>query len=192
MVRRHPGMVLGVARFYHDPRGSMRAMLESGPTEARLLAYAMIAAVFQLAGRVAQVVAGREGEADLTARVMEQTVSLLFFLPLVYYGLAAAGTVLARAFGGQGDWFLGRAAFLWAALVSAPVMLLSMLAGLVLTSAAPDVRPLAGQIGPIFLGWALAQTFAEAFGFRRAMVVLAVIAGIALGLLGIIWAAAGA
>jgi len=184
----HPGMILGVARFYHDPRGSMRAMLASGPGEARLVAYAMIAVSIQLAGRVVELAAGDTAAADLAARVTEQAVSTLFFLPLAYYALAALGTALARGFGGHGGWFEGRAAFFWAALVASPVMLLSTLASLAIGQAPGTVQLIIGQAGPVFFAWALSQSYAEAFGFRRGLAVLAVIVALVVAVLGFAWA----
>ena len=46
---RHPGLILGVARFFHDPRGSIRGVLDSRPSEGRLLVYALLAAGILLA-----------------------------------------------------------------------------------------------------------------------------------------------
>jgi Yip1 domain len=173
---RHPGLVLGVARFFHDPRASMRGVLESRPGEGRLLAYALLAAAILLAGRIAvlTIAAGR-GAADLLPQVSAQVASLMFFVPLVYYGLAALGTAAAKAFGGRGGWRDGRAAFFWAALVSAPVVVLSGLAALAF-GLGPGVLGVAvAQLGPVFFAWALAQCFAEAFGFRRGWAVFAMI-----------------
>lgn len=167
---RHPGMILGIARFYHDPRGSTRAMLDSQPSDARLLAYAMIAVILQLAGRLVQISADPTVQ-NVLARTLEQAVSLIFFLPLVYYALAALGTWLASLFGAERNWYLGRAAFFWAALVSAPVILISALCG---TLAGPGsaVGMWIGQVGALFFAFALSQTIAEAFGFRSSMLVL--------------------
>ena len=172
----HPGLVLGIARFFYDPRGSMRGVLDSHPSEARILAYGIIAASLLLVGRVVTLVAaGNAQGGDLLARAMEQSVSMLFFVPLLYYGLAAIGTVIARTFGGDGRWTDGRAAFFWAALVSAPVMVCASLASVIASRADQSLIVLVGQIGPVFFAWALAQCFAETFGFSRPSRVLAVI-----------------
>lgn len=187
---RHPGAVLGLARFFHDPRGSMRGVLDSRPREGRLFAYALGAVVVLLAGRVLALLAAADAlGTELPARIAAHAAALLFFVPLAWYGLAALGTLVARAFGGTGGWRDGRAAFFWAALVSAPVVALSTLAPVTIAGAPPEVLALVTQIGPLFFAWALAQCYAEAFGFRRAWAVLAVIAGIALGLSAIAWGA---
>lgn len=185
---RHPGAVLGVARFYHDPRGSMRGMLDSRPGEARLLAYAMGAVSVLLAGRVLGLMAAAErADMDLPGQVAAQAAALLFFVPLFYYALAALGTFLARAFRGTGGWAEGRAAFFWAALVSSPVIVLSGLAPMAMPGAPREVVALVSQVGPVFFAWALAQCYAEAFGFARAWAVFAVIAALVLLIVGAAW-----
>ena len=184
-ARPHPGLVLGVARFYYDGRGSIRGVLNSHPTEARLLAYAMISSAILLIGRVLQLLALKVP--DITARILEQTVSLIFFLPLLYYGLAMLGTAIARMFGGQGSWTDGRTAFFWGALVSAPILVFANL-GSILAAGVPGLDLAIGQIGAIFLAWALAVCFAEAFGFKSALTVLGVIVLASLGLVAGLWA----
>ena len=167
----------------------MRAVLDSGPGEARLLAYAVAAAAILLCERIVRVMAEAEAGTNVTARIMEQTVSLIFFLPLLYYILATLGTVLARAFGGQGGWFVGRAAFFWAALVSAPVVLMTGLAAIAAggSGTAADVLR---QVGAIFFAWALACCYAEAFAFASVAKVLGVIVVIALLPFALVWAIA--
>jgi hypothetical protein len=180
---RHPGLIFGVARFFHDPRGSVRGVLESRPSEGRLLVYALTAAALLLAGRIMAIsVAVQSRPADLLPQIAAQTASMLFFVPLVYYLLAALGTALAKAAGGDGSWRDGRAAFFWAALVSAPVVVLGGLAALALAGAPPALAVGVAQLGPVFFAWALAQCFAEAFGFKRSWVVFAAIGAVALSI----------
>lgn len=182
---RHPGLILGIARFFHDPRGSMRGVLESRPSEGRLLAYAFLAAGLLLAGRIANlsVAAQQAGEMDLAPQIAAQTVSMMFFVPFVYYLLAALGTAMAKIAGGQAGWRDGRAAFFWAALVSAPVVVLTGVAALALDGAPRALLVGVAQIGPVFFAWALAQCYAEAFGFDRGWTVFAAIGGIVLAIL---------
>lgn len=172
---RHPGLILGVARFYHDPRGSARGMINSDPGEARLLAYAMIAVALLLTGRLITVMANAGPDDDVPGLLTGQVVSMLFFVPLAYYGLAAIGTSLARLCGGQGGWRDGRAAFFWAALVSAPVILLTVLGNLIATGLPDIVGTVIRQFGAIFFAWAVARCFAEIFGFTRPWLVFIVV-----------------
>ena len=184
----HPGLILGVARFYHDPRGSMQAMLDSQPREARLFGYAMIAVVILMIGEVVKQYLF--GGPQLLQRASAEVVSMLFFVPLVYYGLAALGTLIARAFRGQGSWYQGRAAFFWAALVSSPVMVISaILPTHMIRADFPDVVVLAtGQAGAVFFAWAVGVTFTESFGFTRLWAVLSAIVLMVALLLALIWA----
>jgi hypothetical protein len=46
---------------------------------------------------------------------------------------------------------------------------------------------LVSQVGPVFFAWALAQCYAEAFGFARAWAVFAVIAALVLLIVGAAW-----
>ena len=105
-----------------------------------------------------------------------KTGSMLFFVPLIYYAFAAAGTGIARLFGGQGGWQSGRAAFFWAALVSAPVILITSIAAGALADTAKALAVILTQFGQVVFAWALAQCFAEAFGFTRTWAVFAAIA----------------
>ncbi len=183
---RHPGAILGVARFYHDPRASMRGMLDSRPGEGRLLAYAMGAAAIWILGRIAIVLAGAGPEADVQGLMVANTLSI-GFLTLFFYVLATLGTAFARAFRGTGSWHDGRAAFIWAALVASPVLVLSSLAAVSMPDAPPAVIAVVGQTGPVFFAWALAQCYSEAFGFARPWAVFALIAGLALAIVGALW-----
>lgn len=184
---RHPGMILGVGRFFHDPRGSMRGVLASHPGEGRLLLYVLVAASVLLAGRIAALFGASAGTGDLSGPVTAQAYSLPFVV-FAYYLLAALGTVIARLFGGRGSWTDGRAAFFWASLVSAPVVVLSGLAAVAAVGAPRAVAVGIAEAGPVFYAWAVAQCYAEAFGFRRGWVVFAVIAALVLAVVAGLWA----
>lgn len=183
---RHPGAVLGVARFFHDPRGSMRGVLDSRPGEGRLAAYAMAAAAVLVSGLIPARLASSQEE---PAGVVAAQVFSLPFLVLAFYAMALLVTLLARAFGGAGGFRAGRAAFFWAALVASPVMVLSGLAPMAFEGASPLLVVPVSQTGPVFFAWALAQCYAEAFGFRRGWAVFAFIAALALLIVGGAWLA---
>ncbi|MEM6662267.1 MAG: hypothetical protein AAF666_08830, partial [Pseudomonadota bacterium] len=109
--------ILGIARFYHDPRGSALSVIAARPREAKLFAYLLFSGLILLIGRLIQLFASPGSSEDIARWAAEQTVSLLFFLPLLYYLLATLVTALARLFGGNGQWYEGRVALFWAALV---------------------------------------------------------------------------
>ena len=180
-----PGILLGVGRFYHDPRGSLRAVKAGQPPEAKLLAYLMIGLVVILMGRLIAL-AGRvppESEAFLP-QAGAAVFSQLFVAPLFCYALAGIGALVAKLLKGQGSWQDGRMAFFWAILVSSPIIVISDIGAISAAAAiAPEVGPVFSQIGPVFFAWALSQCFAEAFGFTRPWAVFLTIAALVLVLL---------
>ncbi|MEM6622613.1 MAG: hypothetical protein AAF674_10320 [Pseudomonadota bacterium] len=170
----HPGLLLGMARFYHSPRLSMRGVLDSAPTESRLLVYMMFGLVIMLAGKLLQLAMEvPPGTERFMSRAVAEAGAWLFITPLVYYALAAIGTLISKLFRGHGGWQSGRAAFFWASLVSAPIMALSYIVPPMIVSAPAWVPAAVIQLGPVFFIWALAQCFAEAFEFRQVWMVFA-------------------
>ena len=166
-----PGLLSAFARFYLAPRASMRRLLDRRPSEATLLIIMVTGILIVMAGRVVQtqmLYANPEDRADV---IQSMIYSMLFLLPLFYYAMAALGSAVARACGGQAGWREGRAAFFWAVLVAAPVQVLSAIVPLMLAGVPPEVSTVTAQVGGVFFAWALAQCFAEAFGFARTWVV---------------------
>ena len=62
-------------------------------------------------------------DAPLAPRMFAAGLGLLATIP-VWYGLAALSRLLARAMGGQGDWYSARLALFWALATITPAMLL--------------------------------------------------------------------
>ena len=164
----------------------MRGMLDSRPGEGRLFAYTLGAASVLLAGRTAVGLAAAPGQIDPVGLVAAQVASLPFLL-LAYYALAALGSTVAKLASGEGSWRDGRGAFFWAALVTAPVIVLTGLAPLVVPGAPRELMVSVTQVGPVFFAWALAQCYAEAFGFHRAWAVFAAIAALVVLFVGAAW-----
>lgn len=169
------GILSSAGRFFVNPRASVRAVLDSKPSEGRILAFGMFAALVLFLRQMANILIRPDLLADRTELVMQNFVSFLFFVPLAYYLVAALGSGVAKLCKGDGSWYDGRVAFFWAAFISAPIMLITG----VLPSLAPDLpQPVLiaiGQIGVFFFAWAIAQAFSEAFAFTRTWLVLIVV-----------------
>lgn len=120
-------ITLDMLRSWRDPRGVIRAKLAEGPREDRALATVMGACLLIFVAQWPRL--SREAFLDpsipLQARMMGALMGVVFLLPLILYGVAAASHVLARAFGGKGDWFRARMALFWALLAVSPLMLLN-------------------------------------------------------------------
>ena len=169
------GVLSAFVRFFVNPRASVRAILDSKPSEGRILAFGMFAALVLFSRQMATILARPELMADQTELVMQSLVSFLFFVPLAYYLMAVIGTVISRAFGGTGRWYEGRVAFFWAAFISSPVLLLTGILPLIIPTLPHLVFVALGQVGVFFFAWAIAQAFSEAFGFSRTWIALVVV-----------------
>ena len=183
-------MLRDAVRFFAGPRPAMRALLDRNPSESQLFGMMMVAVLILIAGGIAVIVVAPEVRTRLEDARLQQiaaeVAATLVIVPLVFYAMAAIGTLMARGFGGEGGWRAGRAALFLAALVSAPFIAF----GGVLNAwiALPPVTAaIVSRFGSILFAWAIAQCFAEAFGFRRTWLVFAVLAGAVLFLVGVLW-----
>ncbi len=174
-----------------DLRGSMRAELDRDPSEGRLLFYVMLSGLIWFIGRQAVLVYGPLGpvipEDEFVGRVAAGFVAAIFFRTLAFYALAALAGLIARAAGGGGGWRDTRAALFWAALVAAPVILAATLLSLLLTGVPGQAASIASMLGAVAFAWATAQCIAEAHGFTSAWPVLAVVATLAVALVGAVY-----
>lgn len=74
--------------------------------------------------------AALDPSAGFAERASGDLLFWMIFAPLACYGLAAVSHMLARMFGGQGDWYDARLALFWALLAASPLWLLrGMVAG---------------------------------------------------------------
>jgi hypothetical protein len=171
-----------------DLRGSMRAELERGPSEGRLLFYVMLSGLIWFLGRTAVLVYGPLGPAipedQFAGRIGLEFISAIFFRTLAFYALAAVAGLIAWAGGGGGGWRDSRAALFWAALVAAPVILASTFLSLLLAGVPGPGGAIASMLGAVAFAWVVAQCFAEAHGFTSAWRVLGALATLAAAFVG--------
>ncbi len=176
-VRKPRGVFEAIFGAYPRFRRSMALQLEERPGEARLLAYVMGVSLALFLGRLPGLLYAPQGslEGGLAAQVTATLVSLLFFLPLFLYGVSAIARIIARGFGGTGDWYESRLATFWGLLVAAPLQLSAALLANTLeltgTSALAAAITLAASV---LAAWIWACCLAEAHGFRSAASVFAV------------------
>lgn len=138
----------------------MRARMDGLRGEAQLLAMAMLVCFAGFLSNLPKELARVEPDARVQA-VGWLFVGAMFFGPLLLMGLAAASRLIAKAFGGQGNWQYARLALLWALILAMPLLILGHL----------GLGWLAG-IG--FAGlWAL--TLSEAEAFEKPILVFAAI-----------------
>lgn len=152
-----------ILRSWRSPGAAIRRQLASGVNEGRALAYLMAGCALIFVAQWPRL--AREAflmpEVPLQARIGAALLGWIFVAPLFFYGFAALSHLLARLFGGRGDWFAARLALFWSLLVSAPLFLLyGLVAGFNGPGAALDGT--GGLLVAGFLGhWLLALVAAE-------------------------------
>lgn len=119
---------------YRAPSKAFARQLREGVSEARVLAYLMIAVVVIFIAQLPRL--SRESFIDpsieFDARVGAAILGWLFFMPLALYALSFIVVVLQKLVGMKAHGFTTRMALFWALLVSTPVWLLQgLVAGLI-------------------------------------------------------------
>jgi hypothetical protein len=111
---------------YRGPARVMRRLLSMGPREDRALAFLMAACVIVFFAQLPRLAR----EAHLTGQELNMLLGgalmgWVFIAPMFFYGLAGLSHLVARLFGGQGDWYGARLALFWSFLASTPLLLLN-------------------------------------------------------------------
>ncbi|HUS54146.1 MAG TPA: hypothetical protein VMY41_09100 [Thermohalobaculum sp.] len=185
------GVLWRVLGAWADPRGSMRTELDRAPSEGRLLFYIMFAGLFRFVGAAMALAYGPMAlmipDDQFRGRIAAAFVAIFFFLTILSYAVAATGGALARLMGGTGSWYDSRAALFWAALVAAPAVLGAKLLSLVLVGLPALIVGSVEMLGGVAFAWTTAYCFAEAHGFASVWKVFAVIAGLAIAVVGTIY-----
>ena len=135
---------------WRNPRAALRRHLARGVSEPFAFTLLLIFLTLTFVGQ--WPAAAREAfyanEPSAAPRILARALAVLATIP-VWYGLAALGRIVARALGGQGDWYGARIALFWALATIGPLMLLQ---GLV-----------AGMIGPGPALWLVSTIAGVAF-----------------------------
>lgn len=122
-------LVPDIVASWRRPAEGVRRHLARPRSEAFIFTFLF---VFLLVAFVAQwPVAARasylQPEVPMTQRLLAMALAMAATVPF-WYGLAAVSRLVARALGGQGDWYGARLALFWALAVVSPAMLLQGLA----------------------------------------------------------------
>ncbi|MFK7753815.1 MAG: YIP1 family protein [Sedimentitalea sp.] len=115
-----------ITATYRGPGRVMVRLLAMGPREDRalafLMAFCLVAFVAQLPGLARK---SHIQGLDLDMQMGGALMGSVFLMPLLLYVLAGFSHVVARVFGGQGDWYGARLALFWSLLASTPLLLLN-------------------------------------------------------------------
>ncbi len=122
-----------IIETWRRPSQVLRRHLTRARSEAFVFTFLI---VFLILGFVAQWpeaarVSAMMPEIPLAPQLLPRALGLLVTIPL-WYLLAALGQLVARAMGGQGDWYAGRVALFWALVSVTPLVLgAGLVAGLI-------------------------------------------------------------
>ncbi|WP_170481897.1 YIP1 family protein [Ruegeria arenilitoris] len=115
-----------IVAMYRGPGRVVRRLLDMGPREDRALAIAMIACAIVFVADTPRL--AREAHIsgqELNALLAGSLFAWVICMPLVLYFLAGLTHIVARIFGGSGNWFGARLSLFWALLASSPLILLN-------------------------------------------------------------------
>jgi hypothetical protein len=115
-----------IAATYRGPAAVLRRRLSAGEREDRALAVLMAGCVLLFVAQWPRLAReAYETGAELDMLMGGSLMALVFILPLLLYGIAALGRIIAGVFGGKGGYHATRMALFWALLAAAPVFLLN-------------------------------------------------------------------
>ncbi|MCC6304420.1 MAG: YIP1 family protein [Rhodobacteraceae bacterium] len=143
------------------------ALLAGGPREARALAHLLFACGLAFLAQWPRLV--RAAAADplipLEARLGGALVAMLFLMPLVLYGVAAASHLVLRALGRPPGFGGARTALFWALFATSPAIVAQGLLGGLLPAPAAGVA--GGAVLALFLWiWGAGLAAAGAIALR--------------------------
>jgi hypothetical protein len=114
-----------ILESYRRPRAVLRRYLADGGNEARALAVLMGACLLIFVARMPGLArdAHFAPEVPLDARMGTTLFAMIFIVPLIAYGVAAASHGVALLFGGKGTFLSARMALFWSMLAISPMVL---------------------------------------------------------------------
>jgi hypothetical protein len=146
---------------WRRPREILRQHLARGRSEPFAFTLLLVFLVLVFVGQwpAAARDAFLANEPSAAPRILARALAVLATIPL-WYGLAALGRLVARAMGGQGNWYSARIALFWALAVCGPLMLFQgLVAGMI--GPGPALTAVSVLVGAAFL-WLWATLLHEA------------------------------
>lgn len=118
-------LVPDIVESWRHPARVVRRHLVRPPSEAFIFTFLFVFLLIAFIAQWPQAARASylQPEVPLTQRLLAAGLGLMATIPL-WYGLAALSRLVARALGGQGDWYGARVALFWALAVISPAMLL--------------------------------------------------------------------
>jgi hypothetical protein len=106
------------------PDVGVNAIKSKKPSESTLLSLVMIGCIIQLLGNIGAILLYGE-QADQYQLILAAIVAILFFLPLIVYGISWGVGKICNALGGRGTLFETRIAVFWVFVLVSPLIAFS-------------------------------------------------------------------
>ncbi len=157
-----------IVRTWRSPRAVIRNILDQGRREDRAIAFLLIACFLIFVAqwpRLSRMAAGFDlppgaDTPELSRLMAYEFMAWVMIWPLLFYVIAALSHLVAKLFGGKGDWYSARIALFWSLLATVPVLLLyGLTAGFVGPGAQTN---LVGTIWVLAFGIIWVQSLREA------------------------------
>ena len=146
---------------YRSPRTVIRRIASGPMHEGRALAYLFFGCLMVFIAQLPRLSreAALDPARDIAERASGEVLVWMIIAPLVFYILAALAHLVAKLFGGKGDWYGARLATFWALLAAAPLWLLrGLVAGFIGPSLLLQIVTLLALVG---YGWLWVQCLRE-------------------------------
>ncbi len=186
------GFLGEIVNAYGGLRASMRKQIERKHGEERLLALVMFDSFAIFLSFLPTLLAQPIGpDQSIAAGIIMWFFVVMFFAPLLFYGVAAISHIIARFFGATGPFFGARHAFFWMLVVISPILLLkAMLASVFMQIADPTGQMLLNTLN-IILAFSILRFWgaflAEAENFKSSVKTSAAIALIFMTIIALIY-----
>lgn len=168
----------------------MRNQIDRGNDEPRLMAYLAFGCFVIFLSFLPRLMATDLSGTDqsLAAGITVWFFSVMFFVPLMMYGVAAISHLVAKAFGATGPYHNARHAIAWMLVVLSPVLIVKGMLGSVFIALE---MPMAINALNALLAFAILRIWgaflAESENFQSSLKVSAIITAIFMALTGIIY-----
>lgn len=120
------GFIPEIVNAYGGLRASMRMQMDRGYGEERLLAlifYGSFIVFLSFLPRLFATDLSNTPDQSIAGGVIMWFFVVMFFFPLVLYGLGAVSHLIAKGFGAKGPFFNARHALFWMLAVLSPVLI---------------------------------------------------------------------
>lgn len=175
------GFVADIVGAYGGLRASMRNQIERGNDEPRLMAYLAFGCFVIFLSFLPRLLATDLSGTDqsIAAGIIIWFFVVMFFAPLMLYGIAAISHMIAKGFGAKGPYQNARHAIAWMLVVLSPALIVkAMLSSVFITLEVPLALSILNAVLALIVLRIWGAFLAECEGFTSSLKVSSIIAAV--------------